>query len=81
MSEFERALADGAARSRAAAGREAEERGVAPRVEVWRAHGGWLRTRLRDLWVRRRRLIIGLGLFLLFDLLAAVAAATMGTHF
>lgn len=80
-SEFERALAEGTQRSRDAAAGVPAAAYVPPRVALWAAHGGWLRTRARDLWERRKRLIIGLGLFLLFDLIAALAAVTMGTHF
>jgi hypothetical protein len=65
-SEIERALALGAARSAEAAG--------APPV----AERG---TPLPSFWARRRRLIIVITLFLLFDLLVGFVAVTMGTHF
>lgn len=81
MSEFERAMAEGAQRSRAARRGEPLPEGAPSRLAVWGAHGGWLRTRALDLWQRRKPLIIGIGLFLLFDLIAALAAVTMGTHF
>ena len=46
-----------------------------------RAARAWAVEHLPRLWVRHRRLIIGIGLFLLFDLVALIAATTMGTHF
>lgn len=79
--EFDRALAEGAARSRAAHRGGPPPQGPPSRRARWNAHGGWFRTRARDIWERRKRFIIGLGLFLLFDLIAALAAVTMGTHF
>ncbi len=69
-----RALADGAARSRAAASRNGAP--AAPVRPAW-SPAAWF----AGLPARRRKLIIGIGLFLLFDLIAGLAAVTMGTHF
>jgi len=51
------------------------------RIAVLSSHGEWLQAWGRDFVQRRRKLLIGLGLFLLFDLIAGIAAVTMGTHF
>ena len=71
----------GRERSRAAL-RRGPLPGAAPsRNEVLRAHVVWLAAWARDLPPRRRKLLIGIGLFLHFDLIAGIAAVTMGTHF
>jgi hypothetical protein len=80
--EVERALAEGAARSRAAAG--AERPGLRVRRIPAAAPGvpaGRLAAWYASLPPVRRKLLVGLLLFLLFDLIAGLAAVTMGTHF
>ena len=41
----------------------------------------WAGGRLSVVWVRHRKLIIGLGLFLLLDLVIALGIAASGGHF
>jgi hypothetical protein len=82
--EVERALALGAARSRAAVDRPDELARIHPRGRVLRdtdGQGHPLVAWFRALPPERRKVVIGIGLFLLFDLIAGLAAVTMGTHF